>query len=181
MGRGDSLFFQKNLSPFATLNRYISASQIQNEREVVFVERMRAVLTSCLCMLILLSLPVHTYAGTSALPFRDSSMLSWQNVVSISANLSINNSGTATVSGSVIANPGTESITVNAVLERVNPNGTLTNIASWNGLRTNGNTWAWETTRSVVRGHDYRLTLTVTAVRNGVSETVSISRTTRAN
>jgi len=96
-------------------------------------------------------------------------------------HLSINNSGRATMSGTVVANPGTESITVDAVLERMNANGTVTYIGSWRGLRTNGNTWAWERPHYVVRGHDYRLTLTVTAVRNGVSETTSLSRTTRAN
>ena len=144
------------------------------------MKKMRAVLTLCLCMLVSLSLPIHTYARTSELPIGDNPMLRWQNIVSISANLSFNGS-TATMTGTVVANHGTESITVNAVLERVNSNGTFTSIATWNDIRTNGNTWVWETTRAVARGHDYRLTLTATAVRNGVSETVSISRTTWAS
>lgn len=83
--------------------------------------------------------------------------------------------------GMVVAHPGTTSITVDAVLERINTNGTRTHMFSFNNLRANSNIWAWETTRMVARGHDYRLTLTVTAVRNGTSETVTVGRTVRAN
>jgi len=89
--------------------------------------------------------------------------------------------GRATVAGSVIANPGTDHIAASAVLDRVNPNGTTTRITSWNNLSANGNFWAWGTTHMVARGHDYRLTITATVRRNGVNETVSISRTARAN
>ena len=107
-------------------------------------------------------------------------MLYWVNVSSMSATLAINN-GRAEIAGLVLGNLGTESITVNAVLERANPNGTFTHINSWNDLRVNDRIWAWSTAHYVARGHDYRLTLTATAVRNGVSEVVSVNRTTRAN
>lgn len=104
----------------------------------------------------------------------------WSHTISIAAGLEINN-GRATMAGSVIGRSGTESISVNARLDRINANGTITNIGSWNNLNTTGNTWSWERVHYVARGHDYRLTLTATVFRNGESETVSMSRTTRAN
>lgn len=106
--------------------------------------------------------------------------LYWSNISSISATLAINN-GRASIAGSVFANPGTESIIVNAILERVNPNGTFTHINSWNNLRSNERIWVWNTIHYVARGHDYRLTLTATVVRNEVREVISIDRMTRAN
>jgi len=89
--------------------------------------------------------------------------------------------GRATMSGTVMEQIGTERISVNARLERVNPNGTTTQIGSWNNLQATGFFWAWERVHFVERGHDYRLTLTATVFRNGTSETVSTSRTTKAN
>ncbi|MCL2576490.1 MAG: hypothetical protein FWE27_00360 [Defluviitaleaceae bacterium] len=85
------------------------------------------------------------------------------------------------MSGTVMEQIGTERISVNARLERVNPNGTTTQIGSWNNLQATGFFWAWERVHFVERGHDYRLTLTATVFRNGTSETVSTSRTTKAN
>jgi len=132
---------------------------------------------------------VNTYAKSSDLQDcseiiiirpPDDNTLDWVNIVSISANLFINN-GRADMSGSVIGRVGTQSITGNAVLERVNPNGTFTHIESWNNLNTNSNVWTWSREHNVARGHDYRLTISATVVRNGVREPVSISRTTRAN
>jgi len=140
------------------------------------------VLACCFAMLMSASLPMRTYASTTEAQqvANEDSMLRWTNTASIFVHLSINN-GRALMAGTVVGNAGTESITVNAVLERENPNGSFTHIGSWNNLRTNGNTWAWERPHMVARGHNYRLTLTATVVRNGVSEVVSLSRTTWAN
>lgn len=140
----------------------------------------RVVIFLCLATLLLFAVPIQVHAATEPQPNNGGVMLRWRNIVAIDVHLSINN-GRAVMSGMVIANPGTESISVNAELVRVNTNGTTTHIWSQNGLRTNGDTWVWERPHHVIRGHDYRLTLTVTAVRNGVSETASLSRTTRAN
>jgi len=84
------------------------------------------------------------------------------------------------MTGSVIGQPGTTRITVNAALDRINANGTVTPIGSWNNLQSNGQIWMWERVHYVARGHNYRLTLTATVLRNGVSETVSVSRITFA-
>ena len=137
-----------------------------------------------LCILSFLSFiaPIHAHAEMEMIaneevfiePF-------WDNTAIISVSLLINNSGRATMSGSVIGHPGTTSITVNAVLERANPNGTFTHIAAFNNINVESNIWVWERPHYVARGHNYRLTLTATVVRNGTSEVVSLSRTTRAN
>lgn len=162
------------------------------------VTRKKAVLGLCFLMFLISALPTGVlYAEPLASPSPKHAQAAdelffttlgpgdnfapfWDNVASISVILTINN-GRAIVGGTVVANSGTTSITVNATLDRVNPNGTTTHINSWNNLRTNGSTWAWEATHMVARNHDYRLTLTATAVRNGVSETVLLSRLVRAN
>jgi hypothetical protein len=106
----------------------------------------------------------------------------WAHTAGISANLNINNSGRATMSGTVVGNLGTTHIVVNAVLDRVNPNGTTTRIVTFNNIRAEGNVWAWERPHYVARGHDYRVTIYSTVFRNGTSETVSMSsRVVRAN
>lgn len=142
----------------------------------------------CLIVLTTVGLSTHAYAQTSEHLAGDKNHIAfveieplWANTAFMSINLHINNNGRATMSGSVVGNVGTTSITVNAVLERVNPNGTFTHIASFNNLRTESDIWVWERTHYVARGHLYRLTLTATVVRHGVSEVVSISRSERAN
>ena len=57
----------------------------------------------------------------------------------------------------------------------------VTRIVTFSNLNVNGNIWAWQRNHMVARGHYYRLTLTATVVRNGVSEVVSLSNTARAN
>lgn len=99
----------------------------------------------------------------------------WSHTAGITANLNINNNGRATMSGTVVGNPGTTHIIVEAVLRRVNPNGTTTNIVTISGIRAEGNVWAWERPHYVARGHDYRLTIYSTVYRNGESESVSMS------
>ena len=108
---------------------------------------MRVKVLTVLCFLSLLSLaaPLRVYAGMEAVasegayfePF-------WDNTARISVSLTFNNNGRATMSGSVIGYPGTTSITVDAVLERVNSNGTFTRVASFNSIRAEGNIWLWE-------------------------------------
>jgi len=125
-------------------------------------------------------MPMNVYAESKLSLENDLVTPFWQNIAAINIVFGITD-GRAELTGTVVANTGTERISVNAILDRVNTNGTTTRIASWNNLTTNGNTWAWTRTHMVARGHDYRLTLEVTAVRNGIWETVSVSRTVRAN
>jgi len=106
----------------------------------------------------------------------------WSHTSTINVNLNINNSGRATMTGMVVGNSGTTHISVNATLERINPNGTATTVATFNNIRQEGSWWVWERPHYVARGHDYRLTLTSTVFRNGQSETLShSSRVVRAN
>lgn len=131
-------------------------------------------------MLLLGFSPVNVLADTQGHPAENERMLRWVNTAAVTVELVINN-GRANLAGVVIGNTGVESITGTAVLERVNADGTTTHIHTWRDMRTNGSTWLWESHRYVARGHDYRFTLTAIVIRNGVSETVSLSRTTRAN
>jgi hypothetical protein len=102
----------------------------------------------------------------------------FQNIASISVGLTINN-GRASMSGSVSGHVGVQYITVDAVLVRHNANGTTTHIGTWQ-TSNNGRTWAWTHAHQVTRGFNYTLTLTATITRNGVDETVTVSRTTWA-
>lgn len=135
-----------------------------------------------LTFIVILFSAMHVQAYTIAeqQPNNESHMLRWMNIMLFDAHLSIS-SGRAFMTGTVIARSGTESITVNAALVRINANGTTTHIWSQNGLQTNGDTWIWERPHHVARGYDYRLTLTVTAVRDGVSETATRSHTAHAH
>ena len=106
----------------------------------------------------------------------------WTHTAGINVNLNFFVNGRATMAGSVIGNPGTTHIIGNAVLERMNANGTFTQVASFSNIRAEGNIWVWERNHYVARGHDYRLTITSTVFRNGTSETItSIGRVVRAN
>ena len=145
--------------------------------------RRKILVTLCLVMALLFTsaLPLHAFTPSKPVMEMDIGIEPfWANVISITASLQFDN-GRGTLNGSVIANLGTTSITVDAVLERVNANGTTTHINSWNNLHASGRSWSWHTTHFVTRGHDYRLTLTATVLRNGVSETVSMSHTSRAH
>jgi len=104
----------------------------------------------------------------------------WTHTHSMIVSLDIVN-GRATMTGSVTGRVGTERISVDALLERVNPNGTFSQIGSWRNLNATGFFWSWERVHHVATGHDYRLTLTATVFRNGTSETVSTSRISRAH
>lgn len=106
----------------------------------------------------------------------------WSHTASLSANLNINNRGRAVMAGMVVGNVGSSHVVVNAMLDRVNPNGTTTRIVTFNNIRQEGNVWTWERPHYVARGHDYRFTIQSTVFRNGQSETLSqSSRVVRAN
>jgi hypothetical protein len=88
--------------------------------------------------------------------------------------------GRGYLGGSVTGNTGTTEVRMDAVLRRLNPDGTTTYIRGWYGMRTSSGSMVWGTNHNVARGHYYRLTLYVTTVRHGISYTASHSRTARA-
>ncbi|MCL1878018.1 MAG: hypothetical protein FWF80_04105 [Defluviitaleaceae bacterium] len=102
----------------------------------------------------------------------------WTNTLLITAELHVSGTGQVIMSGSVLGQPGTSSISVNAVLERVNENGTVSPVVSFNNIRTASNVWDWSRTQSVTRGHSYRMRMTATVVRNGISEVITVSSRT---
>lgn len=135
----------------------------------MFKRKIAAVLTMMsIFMLVLTGLPTNVSAQSDNIPI----MPFWDNTQSISVSMTIDN-GAARMTGWVIGNIGTESITVNASLVRLNTNGSVQHIASWTGLEAVGGIWIWDRTHHVARGHTYRLALTATVVLNGVSEVVT--------
>ena len=99
----------------------------------------------------------------------------WSHIARITSDLSINNSGRATITGSVVGNMGATNIVVDVGLYRVNPNGTHTHVHTFSNLRANGQVWAWSGERVVARGHDYVAVVYATVHRNGATESDSTS------
>ena len=95
----------------------------------------------------------------------------WSHTATINAITSINN-GRVTFAGSVIGNPGTSHIVVDMILDRINPNGTRTQMTRINNIRQEGNVWAMERHHNVARGHYYQHTMVVRVTRNGSTETI---------
>ena len=104
----------------------------------------------------------------------------WSHTHAIFVSLDIVN-GRAVMMGTIFGRVGTERISVDVLLERVNSNGTTTHIASWRNIEAQGVIWQWERPHFVARGHYYRLTLISTVFRNETSETISFGRTSWAN
>jgi hypothetical protein len=138
---------------------------------------------AALCFAILMCgvLPISVQATARSPHYGPIFIPFWENTAAITVDLYINRNGRATLTGTVIGNPGVEHISGTAVLERINANGTTTHVHTWNNIRGNGNVWMWEGFRYVARGQQYRFTLTAVVTRNGVNETVSLSRTAWAN
>jgi hypothetical protein len=137
---------------------------------------------AAVCLALLFSMAGLAPAVTVTAQNADSEMAVidpfFQNIAVISVELTITN-GRASMSGVVSGHAGVQYITVDAVLVRHNTNGTTTHIGTWQ-TSNNGRTWTWIHTHQVTRGFNYTLTLTATITRNGVDETVTVSRTTWA-
>jgi len=99
----------------------------------------------------------------------------WVNTAAMTVVLSITN-GKAVLSASVEAYSGTTKITAVAVLERLNSDGTYTEQERWDNISSDNRDLDWTSTRYVTKGYTYRFTFTPTITRNGVSETVSGSK-----
>lgn len=145
------------------------------------MSRKLIVLLGLLAVLTMFAMPIHANANPieqergyiPIMPF-------WEHFTDIYVSLDIVN-GRALMSGTAFAQTGTEWISVDAVLVRVNSDDSTTQIGAWRNLRADGAIWGWERPHMVARRHYYRLTLTMTAFRNGRRETVSLSHTSWAN
>jgi hypothetical protein len=104
----------------------------------------------------------------------------WINTSSVRVSLSFNNDGRGSMSGTVIGDNGVTSIIVDAVLERLTPYGTYSHVRTWNDIVGTSDIWLWGTNYYVTQGHMYRFTLYATVTRNGVSETVTGSKSAYA-
>lgn len=98
----------------------------------------------------------------------------WAQTSTITIGLSFSGSK-GTLSYSVLGNSGTTRIDGVAVLERLNSNGTYTEITRWTGITINSDYLPWNATYYVSTGYTYRFTFTCTVYRNGTTETIPMS------
>lgn len=103
--------------------------------------------------------------------------LYWVNTASIEQNISFSGN-TATCTGVIRGNANVNSITATFTLRRVNSNGTLTTLKTWNSS-SNSRTLNFSGTYSTVtKGETYRLSVSaVVTTSGGSSENVSDSFT----
>jgi len=96
----------------------------------------------------------------------------WENVSDISITLSSSNN-TASTNVSIFGRAGTTSINATITLSRVNSNGTLTTVRTWSNQSSQNSTFTFSGTHAITSGNTYRISVSATVIRNGVSETVS--------
>ena len=95
----------------------------------------------------------------------------WEIISTLRLDMSFNN-GVITSNGSVSGRAGTTSISATYTLERQQANGTFQRVDSWSANSNSMILTSSRTTSNMIRG-TYRLSVTVTATRNGVVETAS--------
>jgi len=96
----------------------------------------------------------------------------WENVSRINMTLSSSNN-TASADVSIFGMTGTTSINATITLSRVNSNGTLTTVRTWSNQSSSSSLFTFSGTNAITSGNTYRLSVSATVIRNGVSETVS--------
>jgi hypothetical protein len=74
----------------------------------------------------------------------------------------------------VIGKPGTTKITAEAILQRINTDGSLTTIKKWSGLEAIGNEMYFDKDYYVKDGYTYRLTINARVYKGASSESVSV-------
>lgn len=121
---------------------------------------------------IILASSATAYAASNVSGIQESIQPFWQNTSDVTICLSITD-GKAVLSTVVDGYSGVNKITGIAVLERLNSNGTYTEIERWDNLSSNSWELNWTATRYVTKGYTYRFTITATVYKNGVGETVS--------
>ena len=123
---------------------------------------------------IILTSSMVAYAAPNAAETRIDIQPFWQNTNDVTICLSITD-GKAVLSTSLSGYSGVNKITAVAVLERLNSNGTYTEIERWDNLSSDNRYLDWTATRYVSKGYTYCFTFTATVYKNGVGETVSRS------
>ena len=146
----------------------------RRRKEVVY-ERQKKYMFMLLALFftVSLQLPImaSTPSGVTTTQYVPNKPL-WQNVNSATARLTF--SGTTAHCSAIIAGlSGTTSITATMRLERVNGN-SATTVATWTQT-VNGSRLVMSESNAVTANGTYRLRVDATVVRNGVSESISIS------
>ena len=135
--------------------------------------RLKLFLVSCLMLITSLGLvaPMQVQAADCNSGYIEIAP-HWSHTASIATVISVPQNGVVRMSGTVFGNTGTSHIVVDAVLDRVNPNGTTTTVNRWNNIRQDGSFWGWSRDWAVARGHHYRWVMVVRTHRNGQVETI---------
>lgn len=76
---------------------------------------------------------------------------------------------------SVTGLSGTTLITATIKLDKINSNGTLSNVETWSGLYAKGDYLSFMDSRNCVRGNTYRMTVDTIVTRNGYIERIVTS------
>lgn len=126
-------------------------------------------------ILLILTPNVMVYATPNVPETQEGIQPFWTNTSDVTVCLSITD-GKAVLSAVVDGYSGVNKITGVAVLERLNSNGTYTEIERWDNLSSNSWDLNWTATRYVAKGYTYRFTITATVYKNGVGEMVSGSK-----
>lgn len=91
---------------------------------------------------------------------------------SVSASLSFSGT-TAKCNSTITGTSSVSSMKATLTLSRVNDNGTLTYINSWNFSNSNSIQLACNSTASVTKGYTYQLDVSAVVTKNGESETIT--------
>lgn len=118
------------------------------------------------------SAPIELDSSPDIQPF-------WSNTSLMAVVLSITD-GRAVLSATVEGYSGVTKITAVAVIERLNSDGTYTEIERWDNISSDNRDLDWTSTRYVAKGYTYRFTFSATVYKNGYSEPVSGSKSAKA-
>jgi hypothetical protein len=124
------------------------------------------VLLAALLLFSAMPLPALAAAPAGIMPL-------WDNIFSITMSLTIS-SGTASCSGSIIAEPGTTGITATFYLERKKANQSFVEITNWPDRCSNTLTLSFTETYPVSSGYTYRLRCDAIVTKGGVDEYVTV-------
>lgn len=102
--------------------------------------------------------------------------IQWNNVSSARVTLVFTNTGKADISIRISGRAGTTFSNGTVKLEKINGN-TTTTIATWRNLSSSSTTFTFNNDSVAVTSGTYKVSITIYAVRNGVSEKIETSKT----
>ena len=102
--------------------------------------------------------------------------IQWSNVNTATVTLAFTNAGKADISIRINGKSGTTFSNGTVKLEKIT-GGSATPIATWTGLSSSSKTFTFNDSSVSVTSGTYKVSITIYAVRNGVSEKIEASKT----